>query len=240
MNTLIRAEIRKLLTTRTFPLLMVGAVALVLTAVFTAAGQDASEFAKPLHRQQFVFLSTFTRLLVVIVGIRMVTDEYRFGTIVPTFAFSPTRSRVIGAKVAVAAMAGTVMAVVAQAALLGSAQFMFSTSGHDLVIGSDGMQAIGGAVFAGTMWAVVGVAVGSILRNQVVAIVGTFVWLMALEEMIRPVLGDLGGFLPGQAGWALVLVPDNKAVWIAASVMVAYAAVGLVAGSIVTRRRDVT
>ena len=240
MNMLIRAEIRKLLTTRTFPLLVTGAVALCLLAVFTAASQDASEFAKPFNEQQFVFLSTFTRLLVVIVGIRMVTDEYRFGTIVPTFAFTPSRGRVIAAKVIVAALAGTVMAVIAQVALVGSAEFVFSSNGHDLVFGAEGVQAVGGAIFAGMMWAVVGVAVGTIVRNQVVAIVGTFVWLMALEEMIRPLLGDAGGFLPGQAGWALVLVPDDRALWIAAPVMVAYAAVGLVAGTIVTRTRDVT
>jgi hypothetical protein len=96
-----------------------------------------------------------------------------------------------------------------------------------------------GGVAAGGLWAVIGVGIGAIVRNQVVAIVGVFVWLMALEEMLRTRLGDLASYLPGQAGFGLSLAFTTKIALFGAAVMLGYAVIGTAVGVFATKRRDV-
>jgi hypothetical protein len=78
------------------------------------------------------------------------------------------------------------------------------------------------------------------VRNQVAAIVGSFVWLMALEEIVAGRLGDLADYLPSSAGFGLVLAaPDGGALW-SALVLAGHAIVGTAVGAWVTAGRDVT
>src|SRR5262249_27393431 len=49
-----------------------------------------------------------------LVGVLLVTGEYRFGTIRPTFLFTPRRSRVIWAKLAAGVLAGAAFGVVGE------------------------------------------------------------------------------------------------------------------------------
>ncbi|MGH2805773.1 MAG: hypothetical protein ACRDKT_00710 [Actinomycetota bacterium] len=238
MKAQLVSEVRKLVSTRTVYWFLLGAAGLSIASVFSISGQDASEMAKPFQEQQFLFLSTFVKLLIVVVGIRIVTDEYRYGTVMPTFTFSPRRHTVVASKAVVAAVTGVVIAIAAEAVLLGTAAAVFSMNNVDLVIGSAGTRALLGGVVAGGLWAVIGVGVGAIVRNQVAAIVGTFVWLMALEEMLRTRLGDLGNYLPGQGGFALSLGFSTRISLMGAATMLVYAALGLAAGALVTKRTD--
>lgn len=239
MNNQMRSELRKLFTTRTVWWLALGVVGMALLATSSVSGQSAAEYAKPLADQQFFFVNMFSRLLLLVLGIRMVTDEFRYGTAVPTFISSPNRTRVIVSKVLVAGVAGMAIAALGQAAMVGSATAVFSMNGHDLEIGTRGLQGIVGGVLAGGIWAVIGVGLGALIRNQVVAIVGSFVWLMAIEEIVRARLGDtLGGFLPGQAGGTLALAPEEY--WAAgAAIFLAYGVIATALGLVWTRLRDI-
>ena len=234
------SEWKKLFSTRTVYLLTLGVAAIAIMAVLSVSGQSAVEAAKPLREQQFFFIANFVKLLIVVLGIRVITDEYRFGTIVPTFVYEPRRWKVVAAKSIVALGAGLMMAAVAQLVLIGSALAVFSTKGLDLAIDAHSIQAIGGSVVAGAMWAAVGVAVGAVVRNQVTAIVGSFVWLMAVEEMIGSRLGDLAAYLPGGAGYGLILAAPNGGMLTSALVLGAYVVVGGAAGAFMVRARDVT
>lgn len=235
----VRAEVKKLLSTRTLMWLSAGAVAIALLSVWSVGGQTAAEYAKPLNEQQFFFVATYTKILIVVLGIRIITDEYRFGTAVPTFAFTPRRERVIGAKVVVAAIAGLAVAALVQATILGSATLMFSLNDHVLVLGSEGPRAIVGAILAGALWSVVGVGVGAILRSQVAAVVGSLVWLMAIEEMLRGFLGDAASVLPGHSGYGLALATDTRAMVLGGLGLVAWAALLSAGGWLSVRRADV-
>jgi ABC-2 type transport system permease protein len=240
MKEQLRSEVTKLRSTRSVYWVALAAVGMALMAVTAVSGQSAEELARPLWEQQFWFLGTFTKLLIVVVGIRIVTDEYRFGTILPTFVYEPRRWKVVVAKAIVGMGAGLIIAVIAQAALIAGGLIMFSLTGNELVIDDRGIQAIAGSVLAGVLWGGVGVAIGAIVRNQVAAIVGSFVWLMALEEIVAGRLGDLADYLPGSAGFGLVLAaPDGGALW-SALVLAGYAIVGTAAGTWVTAGRDVT
>ena len=60
-------------------------------------------------------------------GIRGFTDEFRHGTIITTLLASGTRVRVLGAKVAVSAVAAVVIAFVAEAVMTGAALLLSSS-----------------------------------------------------------------------------------------------------------------
>ena len=240
MKAQLVSELRKLVSTRTIYWFVLGAAGLMLMSVLSVSGQFGPETARPMQEQQFFFLGTFVKLLIVVVGIRMMTDEYRFGTVVPTFTHSPRRARVVAAKVIVGAGTGVAMAGMAMAVLVGSAVAFFAMNGATLEIGAAGVRAMAGGVLAGGMWAVIGVGIGALVRNQVVAIVGTFVWLMAIEEIIRPKLGDLGNYLPGQGGFTLALGQRPSWMWIGLATMLGYAVAASIGGILVSGRSDIS
>ena len=75
---------------------------------------------------------------------------------------------------------------------------------------SSGSHEAGGAM---TIAGPLGVALGSVIRNQVAAIVVVFAWLLVLEPLLGAGLEDNAKYLPGAAIAAIlrtvtVLVPE--------------------------------
>jgi ABC-2 type transport system permease protein len=239
MRRLTLAEIVKLTTTRAIYLLF--AAAIVIAVVTTLDPQhSAATFDKPFHELTFVFFGALlTRILILVLGIRMATDEFRYGTIVPSLLATPKRSRVLAAKAIAAAAAGIVIALVSWVAMATTASFIARSEGTSLVLDAGAWRALGGAVLAGALWGVIGVGLGAIIRNQVIAIVGGLVWLMGLEDVVKGLLGDAGGYLPGQAGLSLALAPGGRVFTVALATLLAYAAAVVVAGT-QAMKRDVT
>ncbi len=108
----------------------------------------------------------------------------------------------------------------------------------------------------GTVLVLIGVGVGVLVRNQVGAVVGVLVFTQFLEPVFRAVASFVEGldqvtrFLPGAAGDALVgasvftSLPGSGAAdplewWAGGLVLLAYAAVLLLIGHLVSWRRDV-
>lgn len=233
------AEWRKLTTTRTIYLLLMGVAALAVVTVMDP-GYEAAEFAKPFHEHTFVlFTSLLSRILIFVLGVRVVTDEFRHGTIVPSLLSSPRRGRLLTAKALVAAGAGAVLGAVAWGAMTGAAAVAASSEGATLALDAGTWRSLGGMTFAGAGWALVGLGLGAIVRSQVVAIVGGLIWLMGLEDGLRGWFGDLVGYLPGQAGLALTTSPTARGALVAAAILAGYAAVAL-AGGARALRRDVS
>ena len=240
MYNLIRSEFRKLMTTRTIHLFAIG---IVIVAAVTVAdpNRDAATFAKPFNEQPFVFFTTLlTRLLILIMGIRVITDEVRYGTVVPTFLSAPSRTKVLAAKAIVAGMVGLVMAALAETAMVVAAMVVAEMDGAKLVIGANGMRSLAGLALGGVLWAIIGVGLGAIVRTQLVATVGGLVWLMAIEDVIRSQLGEWAGYLPGQAGLALGVAPSIRVIAMATITLTAYAIAALLGGALLVERRDVT
>lgn len=239
MTGLLVSEVRKIVTTSTIYWLVAGMVAFSLLAVSSLSGADDAQLAKPIVEQLFLFLGTFVKLGFLILGVRIITDEFRFGTANPTFLFTPARWKVLLAKVGAAALFGTLMALIAQGVLFSSAAAFFAIKGEVLQIGGEGAHAFVGGVIAGTMWAVVGLGLGAIIRNQVVAIVTVVVWFMGLEDVIGSRMGDADRFLPGRAGLNLALAPDVGTLGRGLAVVCLYAAVVSLLGGAVIQRKDV-
>lgn len=230
------AEWRKLTTTRSIYLLLGGVAALAIVTVMDP-GYEAAEFGKPFHEHTFVlFTSLLSRILIFVLGVRVITDEFRHGTIVPSLLSSPRRGRLLAAKAFVAAAAGAVLGAVAWGAMTGAAAVAASSGGATLALDAGAWRSFGGMTLAGAGWALVGLGVGAIVRSQVVAIVGGLIWLMGLEDGLRGWFGDLAGYLPGQAGLALTTSPTARGTFLAAAILTGYAAVALAIGTRALRR----
>jgi ABC-2 type transport system permease protein len=238
MGSLIAAEFKKLLTTRSTYLLAAAVAVAGVVTVFDP-GHDASTFAKPFHEQAFVlFTALITRIFILVLGIRAVTDEFRHGTIVPSFLVTPRRAHVIVAKGVAVAVFGAILGLVAWGAITIAASALAVSDGTTLTVGEDALRSMAGMVAGGAMWAVIGLGLGAILRSQLVATVGGLVWLMGIEDAVKGWFGDLAGYLPGQAGLALATAPDERAALTGVVTLLAYALViGL--GALFAIRRDV-
>lgn len=235
----LRSELLKLRTTRATWGVLIGAVAIAVVA-FTAPGENvASDLTKPLHEQQSTFLIGFLlRVILLVLGVRAITDEWRYGTLTPSLLALPRRGPFLVVKTAATAAAGLAITVLATGAMVLTATVYAQV--NDVTLGEVSVRSLAGMALSGALWAAIGVGLGAMLKSQLLATVIGIVWLMSVDDMLRERLGDLAIYLPGQAGLALVVAPGAAGWTRAVATLLAYALVMLVAGVILTNRRDVS
>jgi ABC-type transport system involved in multi-copper enzyme maturation permease subunit len=127
----------------------------------------------------------------------MMAGEFRHGTAVTTFLAAPKRASVLSAKLAVAALGGTVMMLVSTAVSLIAGYFVLlgfenaAGPSENLFVNTLLAAAISGAVLG-----IVGVAIGTLIRNQMIAIVGALVYLFVIDPLLLALWPDAGKYLP--------------------------------------------
>jgi hypothetical protein len=245
MGRLIAAEWLKLRTTW-FPWATVPA-AVLLTTVAVAGLVLSSEVAgvallEPTEgvRQAALHLTSSGAVLVMVLGIIISAGEYRTQTATDTFLTTPRRSRVVAAKLAVGAILGLALGALAAAVGLPVAYLLFESEGAALPAGSGEVWlTLGGVVLYAALFAILGVAFGSLVRSQVVAIVSALTIVLLLEQLLTQSGAGLAEWLPGNAGAAVVRTPgDFLAPGVGAAVLLAYALAIAFAGMVVVARRD--
>lgn len=246
MMAVVKAEIRKLLTVRTTYALLAGLLAVVALAVLLlTAGANRGSLEKPIVEQPFfVIVPSLMAAFVFVLGARSFTDEFRFGTITPTLLVTPRRGKVVAAKMVVAAVAGLVFALVAEAVVLGAATLLIGAKGAAQSVSiADLLPTLSGLAVATAAWAVIGAGVGAWVRHQVAAIVAGLLWLLVAEQILpgAGVLQDVGKFLPGQAARAFAKLPqpDALAAWIGGLILALYTLLFAAVGSVAMHRRDI-
>ena len=65
-----------------------------------------------------------------------------------------------------------------------------------------------GAIGYAALFAMLGVVLGHLIRNQVAAIVGALAWLLVIENLLINFSTDISRWLPGGAGQAIVRTPQ--------------------------------
>ena len=139
-----------------------------------------------------------------LVGAMSITGEIRYGTIRPTLLGIPQRGTVIAAKAATSVAAGVIfgLAATALAAAVGTAAM--SARGVTIQLhGGDYARLIGGGAGAAALWAGIGLGVGAVVRNQVGAVVGIFVWLEIVENILGDSVSRVSRYLPGALAQAV-------------------------------------
>jgi hypothetical protein len=94
---------------------------------------------------------------------------------------------------------------------MAAAAAVYRIEGFTFPLGSsDAWATFAGAIFYAALFGAIGAATGSLIRNQVVAIVGWLVWLAVVEHIAAAgFLPEVGRWLPVEAGRALVLSPNE-------------------------------
>ncbi len=202
MIGLFRVELLKVRTTRLWIVLLaavVGVVSLIIVAVLGTSSPDPQ--AQALHSLKTVSdvrtllqIGGLSATLALVLGATMSTSEHRYGTAGTTYLATPRRARVVTAKMLAAVPVGALFGLVGGCVPLLVALVWFAAKGHSVPLDGSipveilvlGLQ----AAFA----AVMGVAVGAVLRSQVAAIVGLLVWVLVVESIV-------GGLFPAVAKW---------------------------------------
>ncbi len=205
---LLSAEFLKLRTIRTSYVLL--AITVLLSALVTAAivgsGSADTGADRALGLAQG---GGFFTVLATVIGILLVTNEYRHGTVMTTFLAEPRRVRVLVAKLEASMLAGVVYGVAAVVTVAAIALPWLSARGFALPFDGEALEAAGRIVLAFVLSAAVGAAVGAIIQSQVATIITVFVWFLVIETMISLLsglvfteIGDpdpIGPYLPGSA-----------------------------------------
>ncbi len=240
----IRSEWLKLVSVRATWLLLAAMVA--IEATFAIVVPSAGEL-EDLRSQDVENLFIGTPLVTVFVftlGALLSTNEFRHRTADSTFIVTPRRERVVLAKLVVGFVVGLVCALLFIAVNAGFGLSILS--GRGIPVDADTAVSIYvGAGIGLILVCLLGVALGALLRNQVVTIVLGIALFFILRELLTTILGeDIAAYLPGQSLLALQGPSGDDADYLLSQfggglVFAGYCAAVAVAGVLVTRRRDV-
>ena len=253
MIRLVRAEWTKLLTTRVWLGLLLGACAMAggFAALFTGFagrtgndGQALPDIGTSAYEQAAFAVSANATVLLLILGIIGMTQEYRHRTATPTFLTEPRRWRVIAAKLIAYALVAVPFALAIVAVTVLVAVVYAGARGAAPSLSTDNLQTLGASGLVLIVFAVIGVGLGALMRNQVGAIVGSLVYLYVIEPIISAI-GVLQGaykWLPGGAVQAITSdfqAPDLLEPWQGVLLLLGYGLLAAVLGTLLAVRRDV-
>jgi hypothetical protein len=219
MTRLLRAEFRKVATTRLWWGMLLGSMAFAAIGVIGQIATNglrnnpAAPLSNPVTQRAIFSSAVSGYIFSAIVGIILITTEFRHFTSRPTFLVEPRRGRVITAKIVIAAAVGLLYGVACVAVALAITVPWLSARGVRIDWMANGLIVVMvGALFVVAIFAVVGLGAGVLFRNQVAAVISTLAYLFVLEPLVSviPVVQDAYPYLPGAAGDALTGVSRNQ------------------------------
>jgi hypothetical protein len=283
-SRLVSAEVMKIRTTRAWWLFVGGFVILSVLAVLIGWGSNHNQLYPTLsdypksqwpalmaqaasHRTQaaaaamaasMMTAGQFILLLItVLLGVHVATAEFTAHTLTATFLVEPRRWRVIVAKLVTAAAFG--LAFWAFTSVLDGVVTPFFLSAVHLppsaISASSVVRALVTGLFAYVLWALFGLGLGAVLRNQVIAAVtaiaayaGGFFVVEAIVHLLydgfhAAWLLSLAVLAPAEASNVMITAgrafPHAPPWWVGALVLAGYGVALTVVGAVSLRRSDV-
>ena len=242
MRGQLRSELLNQRSTQTALFLFMAMAGLVALAVaLHLLALDKTRLATNAHQLEVFQIGTRAGMLfAALAGALAITSEIRFGTIRPTFLVEPRRSPVLAAKLAIAALTGLVYGLLAEGLMATFAAIAFSLRGiPNQLSGSDYTRILLGGAAAAALWAILGVGVGALVRNQVATLVGLCAWMFLVESVSEGFVPNAAKLMPGGAGLSLAGNEHKLSLGVAALLLITYTAAAATAGWVTTMRRDV-
>lgn len=193
MSPLLQAELLKLRTTRTFFALVGAALALSLLVVVLVSilGDD---FTKKDVRD--LFTADFTGMFIILLGVIGMAGEWRHRTITSTILAAPDRLRLLTAKMLSYAAAGVVLSLIVTLTIMVVGTVILSARGEETAAVSDLLDVLWRNLLVAGLLGALGVGIGAVIRNQIVAIVGVLFVSFVLEPTLIGLAEDYGRFGP--------------------------------------------
>jgi ABC-2 type transport system permease protein len=264
LGRLVGTELLKLRTTRVWwALLLTGVLLAFLQAGLLAGtaglslGQGAAPTPPPTDPAMLRTIYTgglnYGYVVTLSLGVLGMAGEYRHLTITPTLLAVPRRSRLVTAKVVAYLLAGLGygVAFILAGAVLGG--IVVVARGYPLGLGASGVvRAMLLAMLACAIWAVFGLGLGTLIRNQIVALLVGIAFAVLAGPLLALALqaahaGSVAQYLPNQASAALVQGASGGGIeqtllpwWGGGLVLLTYGIVFAALGTVLTTRRDVT
>ena len=238
MTGLIRGELIKLRTTRT-ALGFAVAVALLTLAIVLITVLASNPKTIPDKRSALAVGSTISALLLLF-GVVGSGAEYRHRTLAPALLVAPARGRLLGARITAYALAGLLIGTAMTALAFAIGLPLLSGQPGLSLRGVDYLRTAGGSLLTIVLTTILGVGVGTLVGNQVAAVIGSLVWLFIIEPLSN-LVGATSKFTIGQTATAITGDTGGQTLpWAAAvAVLVAWTLAFVVAAILIDRRRDI-
>lgn len=257
MKQALKAEVRKLRYQRSnYGIFAVATVLSIVSSVSTVAATQmkTSGLTMNLEAQEtmrsVMGSAAGGYMFALILGIVMSTTEFRHSTAVATYLAEPNRRVVMFAKMIAAAVMGFTLQLVSTALAMIAAVIYAGRYPHFNLPLSDYTSIMAGALLCGAVLAVVGVAVGMLIRSQMIAVVLAMLWLQLVEGLLLVFATDLGKWsITGAISSVLAVAVETPDMslkasdllgpWPSVLLLLAYGALFATAATFTTMRRDV-
>ncbi|MGA2970138.1 MAG: hypothetical protein ABSE75_10060 [Acidimicrobiales bacterium] len=200
MNQL-RAELLKIRSTKTTLGLLIGLVLLALLFTILAGTlTPTNQMLGEANEIQYLSIGSIAGVFAALAGIMLVTSEIRFGTIRPTFLFNPNRNRLFSSKILAGAISGFVFGLIGEGVAYVLGLIILKARSIPFALSAGNVTELLVATIIGTaLWGALGVGLGSIVPNQVGAVISLLAWGFVVENLVFGLLPSVGRFLPVHA-----------------------------------------
>lgn len=241
MSALLRAELLKLRTTRTFVAFVAVALLLSLLVVVltTLLTDDLSE-----DDLRGLFSADFSSLFILLLGVMGMAGEWRHRTVTSTVLAAPKRLSLLAAKALSYAVAGAVLSLIVTLTIMAVGTVIQSASGETTIGVADLADVLWRNLVVAALLGAFGVCIGGIVRNQVAAMIGLLIVSFVVEPTVLGLASDVGRFGPtsgapnGILGAESFGDEDLLAPGIALLVMIVWVGAAFVAAAALLERRD--
>jgi ABC-2 type transport system permease protein len=207
MTGLLVAEYRKLKSTQVWFWMLLACLAItgLLVIVQLATRKDLGVD----HNVREVFTSAYTAYVpAFVLGVLGVTTEFRYQTITPTLLATPSRWRLITAKLIAYTVVGVVYAVSCLVlALVIAVPWLHSKHDVDSSFSRNNVwTALLAIAVIVAMFALIGLGFGALMRNQIAAVSIGLIYFSVAEGLLSliPYVRAVYKFLPGGAASAIL------------------------------------
>jgi ABC-2 type transport system permease protein len=190
---LLRAELLKLRTTRTFIVLTASALALSLLIVglTTSLTENMSQ-----QETRDLFTADFTGLFILLLGVMGMAGEWRHRTITSTVLAAPRRLLLLGAKTLSYAAAGIIVSLIVTVVIMAVGTLILSLRDQTTVGVGELADVLWRNLVVAAFLGAFGVCIGGLVRNQIAAIVGLLILVFAIEPAVIGFASNVGQFGP--------------------------------------------
>jgi ABC-2 type transport system permease protein len=264
VSGILRAEIRKITTTRTWWIMLIcilvlggGYAAFPATVAVLQANPSGSgsPFDDPgIVRSVYNGGNTVTRVGAMVMGIAAMGNEYRHQTLAATYLATPRRTRVLLGKAVSLLLFGLLYGLASVAAGLAVAvPFILANGGSFFLDQPATWRSLVLGVWSLALWTMLGMGIGILIRNMLVAMLDGISFAYLFEPILSLVFFFRGWDLPlnlvpsgatnamlGATSPVLFAAEDPFAWWQGALVLAGWCLLPAVIGVLLTVRRDVS